>query len=324
MSSKIKIKCKNPHEFLISVIYSLSYASTVRGPPPYPSFLGLGYIFTALDIPSIYNMPAPDFLLVNTQRRIVIAVECKGDTVTDVILIRKKFSDQVIDAIRTVVHDTKGEYEIEFVIHTFDIYTNYYTNAILNIREHVSKNVFLWTTSAVPQIMANQSIGGYTEAYTLRKPFLRENDIEHTDRDLEKLLTGGIGINESEIVCNSLADPEAEYPVLFYEISEYILRMAFTERYRGEKIRITELVHQIKRDYQSPIKMERLRKIIIDIFTVFPELGDVKTSSDTVVFKKRPRINTDKFYNIREEIKEMSSSEAKRYVRELIEKRKKR
>jgi len=323
LSSNVKIKCKNPHEFLISVIYSLSYASTVR-PILHHSLLGFGYVFTALDVPSIYNMAAPDFLLVNARQRIAIAVECKGDIVSDTEKIRQKFSDQVIDAIRTVIHDTRGEYEIEFVIHTFDTYVNHYANMILDIREHVNRKVFLWTTSAVPQIMANQSIGGYTEIYTLKKPYLAGHDIKHIDSELDGLLTQGIGISESEIICNPLTDPEAEYSVLFYEISEYILRMALTDRYRGQEIMITELANHIKRDYQSPIKIDELIRVVRDVFNVFPELGEVKTSSYTVVFKKKPRINTDEFYNIREKIKGMGNKEAKSYVRELIEKRRKR
>ncbi len=325
MSSEIKIKCRNPHEFLISIIYSLSYASRKAGPVLHRSLLGLGYIFVALDIPSVFNMPAPDFLLVNTRRKIVVAVECKGDTVEDRKL-KKKFSDPVEDAIKSVVQDDRNEYKIEFVIHTFDIFANHYTHVAHNISEELGKDVLIWTTTAVPQVMADSATGGTAEYYTLRKYTSQNYSVKHYDNELERLLAQGILISESDIACNPLVDPDVEYKVLFYELSEYTLRAALSDKYRGRRIRVVEFTNDIKRDYQSIVKIDRLIGVITDIFEVFHELGEIKRSSMEIVFKKRPRINEEfikKFDDIRKTIINKSESEAKKYIRELKTRRRK-
>ncbi len=326
MSSEIKIKCRNPHEFLISVVYSLSYASTVRGPALHHSLLGLGYIFSALDIPTIFNISAPDFLLINTQHKTVIAVECKGDIVENSKLdkLKEKFSERVVDAVRSAVQDSAGEYIIEFVIHTFDIYGDYYAKVAHNINKEVGHKVLLWTTTAIPQVRADASTRGPVEYYTLKKYVSSSYVANHNDEDLDRLLTQGILISENDIVCNPLVDPDVSYQVLFYEVSEYILRAAISDRYRGQRVEIVKFVQNIKRDYQSHVKTDRLLDVVIDIFSIFPWLGEVRTSSYEILFKKRPRLDIEDFYNVREKIIGMSDNEAKRYVRELKLKRSKR
>jgi len=316
LSTDIKVKCRDPHEFLISVIYSLSYASTVKGPMLHRSLLDLGYTFTALDIPSIFRMPAPDLLLVSRLKKTVIAVECKGGTVEGSNL-RSKFSDKVVEAIRHIVHDRKGEYRVEFVVNTFDIYADHYMDVIQEISKDSGKDILLWTTSAVPQVMADSTVGSPAEYYTLRKYVTPSYSVRHIDNDLDELLTQGVLIGEDKIVCNSLVNPEVRYPVLFYEVSGYILHTALSDRYRGQRIKIMDFVNSIKCDYQSPVERDRLRRVIIDVFEVFPELGEVKSSSQEIVFKRRPRINIERFYEIREKIVNMTTNDAKRYVREL-------
>jgi len=296
-------------------MYSLSYASA-GVPVLHYSLLGLGYIFTALDIPSIYNIPAPDFLLVNVQRKIVIAVECKGGIVEDSRL-KKKFSKQVVDAIRSVVQDSKKEYTIEFVIHTFDIYGDYYAKVARAISKETNNIILIWTTTAIPQVRADSSVGGSVEYYTLRKYISPDFNVKHSDKDLDRLLTQGILISENDVVCNPLVNPDVGYQVLFYEVSEYVLRAALSDKYRGQRVRIIDVVHGIKRDYQSTVKTERLLGVVTDVFSVFPWLGEIKTSSYEIAFKKKPRIDIDDFYNVRERIINMNDSEARRYVMKL-------
>ena len=316
MPSEIKVKCRSPHEFLVSIVYSLSYASTVKGPVLRHSLLGLGYIFTALDTPSVYNIPAPDFLLVNTQRKIVVAVECKSGVVENSKL-KKKFGKRVIDAIRSALQDSKEEFVIEFVIHTFDIYGNRYAKVAHSISRETDSNILIWTTTAAPQVMAGTSVGGSVEHYTLRKYVSSEYTAKHSDEELDRLLTQGILVREDDIACNPLADPDVGYQILFYEISEYVLRAALSDKYRGRRVRVLDLVQDIKRDYQSTVKIERLMRVVIDVLSIFSWLGEVKVSSYEIVFKKRPRIDIDDFYNVREKIVNMSDDEARRYVAKL-------
>ena len=320
MSSGVSVKCRSPHEFLVSIVYSLSYASTVRGPVLQPSLLELGYIFTALDVPRVYNIPAPDFLLVNTQRKVVIAVECKGEATHDTGLERK-FGGQVVDAIRSVVRDHDGEYTIEFVIHTFDIYGDYYASVAGVINEKLSSDVLIWTTTSSPQIKAGEAPGGYTEHYTLKKYTSPEYSANHNDRNLDEMLTRGILVSENDVVCNPLVDPNVSYQILFYVVSEYVLQAALSNRYRGRRVMVKEFVYNIKRDYQSPVKTDRLIRVMTDVFSVFPWLGEIKAGGAEIEFKKMPRIDIVDFYNVRQKIISMSDKEVRNYVRELGMKR---
>ncbi len=320
MSSGVSVKCKSPHEFLVSIVYSLSYASTVRGPVLQPSLLELGYVFTALDVPWVYNIPAPDFLLINTQRKVVIAVECKGEA-TDDTGLERKFSSQVVDAIRSIVRDHDSEYKIEFVIHTFDIYGDYYSKVARVINEKLSNDVLIWTTTSSPQIKAGEAPGGYTEHYTLKKYTSPEYSVNHSDKILDEMLTRGILVSENDIVCNPLVDPNVGYQILFYVISEYVLQAALSDRYRGRRVMMTEFVYNIKRDYQSPVKTDRIIRVVIDILSVFPRLGEIKAGGAEIEFKKMPRIDITDFDNIRQKILSMSDKEARNYVRELGMKR---
>ncbi len=318
MTSNAINECNSPHDFLTSIVFSLSYASTGRGPMLQSSLLELGYTFTALEVPGIYNMPAPDFLLVNNHRKIVIAVECKGDIISKdklVSKLKRKFSREIVDVIRSVARDKNNEYTIEFVIHTFDTYGNYYVNIAQAINKDVDSSVIIWTTTEKPQIKAGESFGDYSKHYTLRKYDSSEYDINHVDGTLNDILSQGIIISERDIVCNPLVNPDVGYPTLFYYISEYILLAALSDKYRGKRLLMNEFISLIKHDYQSPIKRERIYGVIRDILSVFPWLAKIRGGGAEIEFKKIPRIDIDSFYNVKEKIISLGDEEARRFIR---------
>jgi len=319
----LKLKCRSPHEFLTSIVYSLSYAPPKRGSVLRQSLLEHGYIFTAMDMSFIYNKPAPDFLLVNKPQKIVLAVECKGNIISDnrTDKILRKFNDEVFNAINAIVHDNNGEFETEIVIHTFDIYAEDYVDVAEYIKSSLDMNVILWTTTASPQVIASPSTGEHEECYTLRKYLSSRYSANHKDNSLDKLLHGGIVIRENEIICNPLVDPDVEDSILFYEISDYLLRTALLDEYRGTSIQAIILTQKIKHDYQSPIPVGRIIKIIQCVFEVFPWLGTFKSSENRIIFKKKLSPKIEEFWDIRNKVLRMNKKEFWEYIRKIIEER---
>ncbi len=323
-NSIIKVKCRSPHEFLASLIYSLSYAS-LRGGAPLPnSLIELGYFFTAIDTVEIYNMPAPDFMLINKAKKIALVIECKGDIV-DEEKVKRKFTESTELLIRGVLDSlTEGKgskFLVEYGLLIFDIHADYYVNIASRIRSPDGNKLFIWIVSARPQTMASTTGLGSSQLYTLRKYVTKDYSYEHADRELDERLSGGITVNEVDIICNPLMNPETDYPILFQEIAIYIFQLAIQRRY--EKVRIAELVRRIKHDYQSPIKSSTIDRVIRDVIGVFPELGELQAGG-IIKFKKRLQINIDEFHEVIERIASMDNRNARVYVTKIIREKQRR
>lgn len=314
MTQPIKTKCQTPHEFLISIIYSLSYTSSlVNIAVTSGSFIELGYVFSSIDIPGVTQFPAPDLLLINKPKKIIIAVECKSDIISSenpAKNIAQKFSGDFEESIRTLLEDQEKTYKIENVIHTFDIYAPKYAEIIREASEISGKDIILWHTTAESQIISNKK---GTEAYTLKK----HPGKTHTDQELENLLNKGIIISEDQIICNPLIDINPPYHVIFLEIAQYLITNLI--KYREQKVYLIDLVKKIKYDYQSPIRRDRLFQILQEVLKVFPELGELKARGNIVKFKKQPKLEAaiEKLEKIRKEIP-ANNNAAKKYIRNII------
>ncbi len=160
---EIKLPCFDPHKFLISLIYSLSYApigASRRGHPG--SLLELGYIFTSIDIPAFFNIPGPDLLLVNKIKKIVLAIDCKGSVDTGNIdgatkRIIEKFSKKSEEYIRLLLNDTTKDYIIENVIYTnlkifdYNVYVGSFGNKEIDfICEKNGKKLYIQAAYLIP------------------------------------------------------------------------------------------------------------------------------------------------------------------------------
>ena len=296
----------------MSIIYSLSYRVKSIGHSFIPSsFIELGYVFSSIEIPGIRNIPAPDLLLINKTRKIVIALECKSD-VTSIKEILKKFSNEVESSIRILLEDKEKVYVIEYVLHTFDIYAEKYEEEISKMTN--KQKIFLWSTTARSQVLYPE---GY-ETYTLRKHPIKKFNFKHTDEKLEEMLSNGIAIKEDQIVCNPLLDINPPYRVVFFEVIRYISGKALS--LRGQEIPLKKLVEDIKQDYQSPISREFLFRVIKDVLKVFDELAELKSSESIAYFKKKPKLDAfqEKYDKLYKEMPQDDHS-AKRYIRNLIE-----
>ncbi|MHA1505969.1 MAG: hypothetical protein ACTSR0_02085 [Candidatus Asgardarchaeia archaeon] len=243
--------CRTAHDFLISLLYSISYTS---GPTSRPgSLLELGYIFSTLDIPGIFNISAPDVLLINKAKKIVLAIECKSGAV-DPDNIINKFGDEVQEAIRTLLKDDTKKFRIEFGIFTYEKLVGDFESIVQKLRSSTTYELFIWYTTERPLFLPD----GSTQAFFIRKHFSDDFRYVHSDSILDNYLTNGIIVREDQIRCNHLADKDAERPAIFYELSLFLLQRAVQKP--GETVFLHDLTDEIKVNYQSPISRSVYKK----------------------------------------------------------------
>lgn len=316
-----EIKCEDPHVFLTSVIYSLSYSATqtaISGQPA--SFIELGYIFTSLDVPAVTNIPAPDLLLVNKVKKIVLAVDCKTGIVEPENL-EKKFSEDTDNIIRQLLSDNRQEYVIEHGVFTFEDCCRDFEKITKKIYETTGKKFFIWYTSRRGQILSDEAI----EVFPVKKYASSTYNYVHVDEDLDKIISRGLSIKEDRIRCNPLLDPHPKYRLVFLELAMYLIQISLKMIDQEKEIVIYRLTKMIKSDYQSPIQHATLRKILIDVVMVFNEIAELKANNTIIVFKKKPKYNSvlEKYYKIFKEMPK-DCGKARQYIKDLINKRKNR
>ena len=310
---------RTAHDFLISLLYSISYTS---GPTYYSSrpgsLLELGYVFSTLDIPGIFNISAPDVLLINKAKKIVLAIECKSGTV-DPDNIVKKFGDDVQEAIRILLKDENKEFHMEFGIFTYEKFVGDFESIVQKIRLNTTYELFIWYTTERPLFLPD----GSTQAFFIRKHFSDDLLYIHSDSTLDNYLTNGIIVREDQIRCNHLADKDAERPAIFYEVSLFLLQRAVQKP--GETVFLRDLIDEIKVNYQSPISRSVLQEVIKDVFEVFPQIAEQERSG-VVKFKKRKlsNLNIEEFHSIRQRALCMDEKEYKEFIKSLRKEREKK
>nr|MDO8044842.1 hypothetical protein [Candidatus Baldrarchaeota archaeon] len=305
--------CRTAHDFLISLLYSISYTS---GPTYYfskpGSLLELGYVFSTLDIPSIFNISAPDVLLINKAKKIVLAIDCKSDTVDPDNIVRK-FGYEFQEAIRVLLRDDAKEFRMEFGVFTFEKYVRDFENIVMQIRSNTTYELFIWYTTERPLFIPDEN----AQAFFIRKYFSNSFHYNHCDNILDDYLTNGIIIREDQIRCNNLADKDAERPAVFYEVSLFLFQRAIQKP--GETIFLGKLIDEIKANYQSPVSRRVLIGVIRDIIEVFPQIAELEEKSMLVKFKKQKlkNFNIEEFQSIRQKVLYMNEKEYYEFIKNL-------
>jgi len=285
--------------------------SKTTGNPIPGKLMEIGYVHEIPEVRIIFRTPFPDIVLINKREKIAILLDAKVDLPEKPVEnISKKFSDITFDI---VYEHFGGNYEIECVILTYESKYHKFIDYLSPIEQKIGKPMFLWyaTDRPVPY--------GTEEAFLIKK---RGTPI-HRDPELETALSHGVPILLDRYLPKPLLDIHSKDRHIFIELA-FALFLKSTERMfskEPEDIRIRTFLERFKRDYPSPLPLERLIRGLKDVVAVFPEIGEISRSEAVLKIKTARNLDVDRFLRMLDEVSRLEKGEYKRYIRKHTEKK---
>jgi len=146
----------------------------------------------------------------------------------------------------------------------------------------------------------------------------------HRDPELENVLSHGVPILLDRYVPKPLLDIHAKSKHIFIELAFALYFKSMERAYFKEPqdIKIKPFLERFKDDYPSPVSLERLRRILKDVVTVFPEIAEISRTETILKIKTARNLDTDRFLRILNEISKLENKrEYRKYIRDHAEKK---
>lgn len=110
-------------------------------------------------------------------------------------------------------------------------------------------------------------------------------------------------------------NPKRKY--IFSELAVNLLLKSIERGILREErvIRTRDFLQKFKRDYPSPVSIERLLEVLSDITRVFPELAELSRTKETIRIKTARGLDLSAFSEIIAEILQLEDKEYREYIR---------
>jgi len=266
----------HPHDYLLgvlicltqSVIYSISAPLGIDGVLKEK----LGYVFHFSDMEEIRarrGLSIPDGLVLNREKKILLIPECKSALVEEdnepriIQQIKSYSSNEFTDLIRLIVPDFD---HAEIVIITFPEVAKDILTLIKEHKEELKEtlNTVIWTVVRLPK----------TDQLSVKLYYG-----DHMDKNLDKVMNEGVQCKPPPREFLSSPDvPDQRF-------ASVLGRRFLVSIVAGTK---TLTVQQVKDENPDLALSEfRLRRILVGLFTLVPQLGVYDRTTGNVMLKTR-------------------------------------
>ena len=302
-----KIAPDDPHVRLLSLVHYAAYPATseltsTTAPGP---LMEIGYVHVVPEVRVLYHVAFPDIVLKNEMKKKIILIEAKSEAPPDLLQkVSKKFSSFTFEIVR---EHFGSEYHVECALLTYESRLPHFLKNLDALSQKIGRPLLLWYVSDEPAPYGDE------EAYFIKK----WQDPKHQDASLEEKLSHGVPIPVDRYVPKPLLDINPKRKYIFSELAVNLLLKSIERGILREErvIRTRDFLQKFKRDYPSPVSIERLLEVLSDITRVFPELAELSRTKETIRIKTARGLDLSAFSEIIAEILQLEDKEYREYIR---------